>query len=65
MHESLLTASWLLLDTIYHDLRDSEEPFSLNGMPCVVLWRPVALHCRVLMRLGLDLPVIRPVGFEP
>ena len=38
----------------------SEEPFSPDGMPCVVLWR-----CPSLQRLGMDWPVNCPAGFEP
>ena len=28
---------------------DSDESFGPDGMPCVVLWRPQALDCRVLI----------------
>ena len=48
---------------------DSEESFLvLTECPCVVLWRPEALiaGCLSLQRLGMDIPITRPVwGSNP
>ena len=48
--------------SVYAHCSDTEESFGPDGMPCVVIRAVGRLS---LQRLGKDLPVTRPVGFEP